>query len=390
MDNTLPPTLQAIREAIDDIYLVSQTEISDQFPNLAKELDYAHKIREDFYPVISNTLMNSDARTLPESDTLPFSILVKQVAERIKSSYASFTSINPIDAIKRITQSVEALPILGQVWLHIWTQHLNSIQREVQHREQAALIEDLRNIKSEALQFAEQNEQRITQNMLQQVALEGKFRANQAELSESVKNLAEAEAKLNETIATYNEQAPKFEDALRKSNSVGMREAFNHRATVTLLNKIGWGISLAVTLWAIYSNGASLLTAIDLANAVSKTSSQSGIVFESNIYSILARAFLAFPLIWWAWFSAKQYGYTSRIQDDYDFKVAVARSYEAYKKEAEADPVAKAKLLESAFSTFADNPLRIYNIPSDPGSPAQEILESVSKMDKVLDALKKK
>ncbi len=40
------------------------------------------------------------------------------------------------------------------------------------------------------------------------------------------------------------------------------------------------------------------------------------------------------PFIWLGWFSAVQYGYVSRVREDYAFKFAASMAFEGYKKEA--------------------------------------------------------
>ncbi len=68
---------------------------------------------------------------------------------------------------------------------------------------------------------------------------------------------------------------------------------------------------------------------------------------------------LVSPLIWLGWFAAKQYGYTSRIREDYAFKSAAAMAYEGHKKAArETDQELERLLLEFSLFNMSQNPIR--------------------------------
>jgi hypothetical protein len=106
-------------------------------------------------------------------------------------------------------------------------------------------------------------------------------------------------------------------------------------------------------------------------------------------YTVLTKLPLTIPLVWLGWFSAKQFGFTSRLREDYAYKVASAMAFEGYKREAnETDPELKKKLLETAINHFADNPLRIFNGHENHGSPLQEILDRLSKDKNFIELIK--
>lgn len=101
------------------------------------------------------------------------------------------------------------------------------------------------------------------------------------------------------------------------------------------------------------------------------------------------RLALVSPLIWLGWFSAKHYGYTSRLREDYAFKEASAMSFEGYKREAsEAGVEMQEKLLDSSIKNFSDNPIRIYNGHENHVSPLHEVLDRSMKDQKLMDSVK--
>lgn len=103
----------------------------------------------------------------------------------------------------------------------------------------------------------------------------------------------------------------------------------------------------------------------------------------------LLRLPLTAPLVWLAWFAAKQYGYASRLREDYAYKVAASMAFEGYKREAgEIDGDMQKKLLETAVTNFGDNPLRIYNGHENHASPMHELFEQALKDETIAGALK--
>ena len=104
---------------------------------------------------------------------------------------------------------------------------------------------------------------------------------------------------------------------------------------------------------------------------------------------IPAKLTLTAPLIWLGWFAVKQYGYTTRLREDYAYKEASAKSFEGYKREAgQVDPEMLKRLLETAIENLGQNPIRIYDGHDNHGSPVQELLEKAAKDDRWLDVVK--
>ena len=101
------------------------------------------------------------------------------------------------------------------------------------------------------------------------------------------------------------------------------------------------------------------------------------------------RLALVSPLIWLGWFSAKHYGYTARLREDYAFKEAAAMSFEGYKREANDSTLEmQEKLLDLAINNFSDNPLRIYSAKGNHASPLHEVLDKAPEYEKLVDVVK--
>ncbi|MBY0346492.1 MAG: hypothetical protein K2P98_06490 [Neisseriaceae bacterium] len=101
-----------------------------------------------------------------------------------------------------------------------------------------------------------------------------------------------------------------------------------------------------------------------------------------NWNAMLKKASLILPLIWLAWFAAKRLNVLSKLETDYQFKEATAKTFESYKNEIEAlkDDELKKQLLSTVIRNFGDNPVRLFDPKDDKGHTAEELLELAKKL----------
>lgn len=104
---------------------------------------------------------------------------------------------------------------------------------------------------------------------------------------------------------------------------------------------------------------------------------------ENKLTEVISRIAISLPLVWLAWFSAKQYNHVSRLREDYAYKVAVAMAYNGYKDKAneESSEMSK-KLLDNIIVHFAENPVRLYE-----KNNSASIIESLIKNNKVSEVV---
>ncbi|MGH8003654.1 MAG: hypothetical protein ACRECJ_02880, partial [Limisphaerales bacterium] len=109
---------------------------------------------------------------------------------------------------------------------------------------------------------------------------------------------------------------------------------------------------------------------------------------EFDWLKILARLPLFAPLVWFSWLSAKQYGYSARLWEDYSFKYASAMAFEGYKREAAGVSTDLLKLLmEVSIVNFANNPLRIFDSTTNHAHPLNELTDdSKGKLQRLLES----
>lgn len=91
------------------------------------------------------------------------------------------------------------------------------------------------------------------------------------------------------------------------------------------------------------------------------------------------------PIIWLGWFSARQAGMLSKIQQDYEYKAATAIAFDGYKKEVLGvnDEALAKQLLETAIRNFGDNPIRLYDGKLDNHSSPSEAIFAHMQDDKM-------
>lgn len=106
--------------------------------------------------------------------------------------------------------------------------------------------------------------------------------------------------------------------------------------------------------------------------------------------AVAIRFLVAGPLVWFAWFAARQYGHVLRISEDYAFKEAAAMAFAGYRNEMGADPEMLKLLQESAIRNFGANPAKMLLKRADAASPLHEMLEKIlekAKPKEIIDAL---
>lgn len=101
-----------------------------------------------------------------------------------------------------------------------------------------------------------------------------------------------------------------------------------------------------------------------------------------NLNNLIQKLSLVLPLIWLAWFAAKRLNVLSKLETDYQFKEATAKTFESYKNEIEAlkDDELKKQLLSTVIRNFGDNPVRLFDPKDDKGHTTEELLELAKKL----------
>lgn len=181
-------------------------------------------------------------------------------------------------------------------------------------------------------------------------------------------------AKQVELFKEFEEYRKKIDDLLADANRTGMAASFTNRSKALILPMLLWLLAFAASIYGLIYMGTTYIVPL---------------LAAGNWEQLLPRMALTAPVIWLGWFSAKQYGYTSRLRQDYAYKEASAKAFEGYKREASnVDPAMLKSLMETAIKNFGDNPIRIYNGHENHASPLHELFERSLKDEKLFDLFK--
>lgn len=156
--------------------------------------------------------------------------------------------------------------------------------------------------------------------------------------------------------------------ALRAVRDQGLAKSFQDRSNKLRHERTLWTTAFAAS--AVFL----------LALAVAFASDLETMTYESLVVHLLRKIGLAAPLVWLGWYSARQVGRISRVQEDYEYKAASALAFQAYKEEANVggDPELTKRLLEHAIKTFGENPVRLYeHHQNEPVTPVQAAIKEL-------------
>lgn len=190
-------------------------------------------------------------------------------------------------------------------------------------------------------------------------------------LKGELENNVLTQQKLFLDFESYRQQAIEI---LGDTNRAGMAGSFVERKkelklSIELWERVFVGSLVCLILMAIFLIGPSLS--------------------ERRWDDLLFRVPLTAPIIWLAWFAAKQYGYNIRLREDYAYKAASAMAFEGFKRESlDESADMRTRLLKTAIKNFGDNPIRIYDGKGNHASPAHEFFEQFTKDGKLMDLLK--
>jgi|JI6StandDraft_1071083.scaffolds.fasta_scaffold15549_4 hypothetical protein len=187
------------------------------------------------------------------------------------------------------------------------------------------------------------------------------------------KNKTEFEASLNSLQAsiTQNDIHQKvIQETIENANRLGMAASFKKRKDELSKPYWAWGIATVVTICVLIYSSYSVFT-----------------ILKDKPFSydyLLVRIPIFASFVWLGWFCAKQFGFVSRIREDYSYKYAVSMAFEGYKNATkEINEEMLENLLTLTLQNISSNPLSIYETGSNHGTPINEILSNWTKKGKV-------
>lgn len=184
---------------------------------------------------------------------------------------------------------------------------------------------------------------------------------------ESQSILSNQKSELNTHLENNEKQQEEIQKTIEDVSRFGMAGSFKKRKDELKNAQVLWAISTVIALSGLIA--ASYL--------IVKPILDSG---DFEINQLLYKIPVFASCVWLGWFCSKQYGYISRIREDYSYKYAISMAFEGYKNEArDVDSDLLEKLIELTILNVSKNPVTIYNTKHNHGSPYNEMFENLTK-----------
>ena len=275
---------------------------------------------------------------------------VKALADMVASSQATEG---------KIAQLFQAASTANQNIIE-WHGEIQKAQEEVD-----AWVDDINKCQTDLHSYSEKISAAQTQISLLNEKAKELHQLSNSQQEEIGKALEKCRTLLEET-----------EKTLGNANRVGMAASFRQRKRELTIPLLIWG-----TVFVASVLGISVLAAryfdLNTLNDLTWTA----LVFRVSILS---------PLIWLGWYSARQYGFTIRLKEDYAFKYASSMAYEGYKKAAGSiNPELEEILMEFSMYNMAQPPTRLFVDGKScvKGMPFEVVLDGILKQMPHIDSL---
>lgn len=175
---------------------------------------------------------------------------------------------------------------------------------------------------------------------------------------------------LQKSIETNEVHQRNIQDTIDNANRAGMAASFKKRKDELVIPYWAWGAATVATIGVLIVSSYNVFT-----------------ILKDRPFSydyLLVRIPIFASFVWLGWFCAKQFGFVSRIREDYSYKYAVSMAFEGYKNATkEINEEMLENLLTLTLQNISANPLSIYETGTNHGTPMNEILASWTKKGKV-------
>lgn len=201
--------------------------------------------------------------------------------------------------------------------------------------------------------------------------------AEASSVTNAVQELNAAVAKKDALFKEFEDRRDEIAGLLENANKVGLARSFHDKR-----KELSWTWRAWAAAFVLGIAGLILIGWFEFLPLL-----RSG---SPDPVAVVVRFMVAGPLVWFAWFAARQYGHVLRISEDYAFKEAAAMAFAGYRNEMGGDPELLKMLQESAIRTFGANPSKMLLKRGDAASPMHELLEKVlekAKPDEIVAAL---
>lgn len=167
----------------------------------------------------------------------------------------------------------------------------------------------------------------------------------------------------------FDDRRDEISGLLENANKVGLARSFSEKRKQLTWTWRGWAFAFVAGIVGLLWIGLAELLPLLRAGT-------------PDSMAVLVRFLVASPLVWFSWFTARQYGHVLRVSEDYAFKEAAAMAFAGYRNEMGADEDMLKLLQESAIRNFGSNPTEMLLKRADAASPLHDALETtLEKLD---------
>lgn len=324
--NELLRTISKIKFIIKDTYIA----VSDKPLRAEQEIARAKEELEELETSLTGILEVKGQIDQIRSDSQGF---IEDLRVRHETSINSETRINTlVTAATELDKNQQGTAER----INLWKSEIQTIKDDIINKQG-----DITKIKKEV----EQTQEKCESN---KIDIEGLIETLQEQLD------------LNQT------HQENIKSTIEDVSRLGMAGSFKKRK-----DELKW----AQWIWAILTI-MSLITLIGISCWIMKPLISNG---DAELNSLFFKIPMFASAVWLGWFCSRQYGFNTRIREDYAYKYAISMAFEGYKNEAkEINPELLEKLIELTILNAARSPERIFNSKTNHGSPYNEILDSVT------------
>ncbi|HHQ4763802.1 TPA: hypothetical protein ACSP8C_004222 [Aeromonas veronii] len=327
-------------------------EYIDLICALLVKFNYSSSSIEEEHVNVLKRVMSSFCDVLKDVNAKPDAVNIVNIRSKLNFIYKEkekIESINRARLSSLINDSVAAHSKRVEV-------KVNSIRNDATHK-----FNDMMNENLQVILKVEENANilRALENRIRDVLDKATWLPDAAD-----EVINKAKEKLSVLTSIENNckiKEESIDSSFRISNTYSMGRAFKERGDI---------LQSSIKRWV----GVFILSLISIPFLILWLCDFDLTQLSADYKASLARMFIILPSIWLAWFSAKQYAHSSKLKEDYEYKLAMAKAYEAYKQEAAShSDEMMGMLLKNSLDKITENPVRLYSA-QDNNTPITELL----------------
>lgn len=353
--------------------ILVERKISEYFEKASKYLKESFQENKEDFNQFLNILAKLHYRTKEAYISVAKEpIRTESEIKRAKEELAALET--GLESIKPVFQEIKQIEVGSKSFIaELEEKHSAAIKNE---EEILKSLEEINEQKDETEKTAQQvliweeNIKNLKEELANKSVLYEELKTKAESLKAEYETSAEKGKKLVEKFERQIKENEAFQSEIQKTiedaNRHGMAGSFKKRKDELRWALLIWGVLTIASIVVL------IILSYNILIAIAKD--------DLTAARIIARVPIFAACVWLGWFCAKQYGFTSRVMEDYSYKYAVSMAFEGYRKAtAEVDEELERKLLDMTIYNISNSPLNIYDTKTNDGTPYPELFKSIWK-----------